>query len=163
MNDRTGRRARLVLLAAGLLASLALGAVGGAVALLAAVRVPMAVTALVALPVVAALVAGWSARARRSSTTVLVGAAMVAAVGFAVLLGLLAFVLVLGRLPAGGARRVVGAHEDAVRARIGHQLHALLRIGRHAGRRRRAAILPGEAEGAGGEPCGTRPGDARRL
>ena len=68
MNDRIGRRARLVLLAAGLLASVALGAVGGTVALLAAVRVPAAVSAVVALPVVAALVAGWSARARRSST-----------------------------------------------------------------------------------------------
>ena len=112
-----GRRARLALLAAGLLAALAVVAVGGAVAFLGGVMIPgaPAVTGAVATVLVGvALVAGWSARARRASTGVLVGAAGFAAVGAAVLLGLLALLLLLGRLPAGAERRVIGPAAVAV-------------------------------------------------
>ena len=57
---------------------------------------------------VAGVAAGWSAQARRSSTGVLVAAAAVTAVGAAILLGLVTLLLLLGRLPAGAERRVVG-------------------------------------------------------
>jgi signal transduction histidine kinase len=103
----SSRRARIALLGAGLLVAAAVAVVGAVVAALGAVRGPVAATALAAVPVLAGLVAGWSATARRASTAVLVGAAGVAAVGAAVLLGLLAFLLLLGRLPAGAERRVV--------------------------------------------------------
>jgi signal transduction histidine kinase len=138
VNDRTGRRARLVLLAAGLLTSTAVVAVGAVAAVVGAVPAAAApvLAAVAAAPALVALVAGGSARARRSSTAVLVTAAQVAAMGLATLLGLFAFVLLLGRLPAGAERRVVAPAAAAV-------LVAALCAGplaRRAGRRMRAAL-----------------------
>jgi signal transduction histidine kinase len=86
---------------------------------------------------------------------------MVAAVCFAILLGLLAFVLVLGRLPAGGARRVVGPVALAVvvsavaagplARRAGRRMRAAL----HAVRRSPDELLADFAENAGrGSPVG---------
>jgi signal transduction histidine kinase len=114
VNDRPGRRARLALLAAGLLVAVAVGVLGVAVGFLGARLAPGAVAALAALAVAAGIAAGWSAQARRSSTGVLVGAAAATAVGAAILLGLVALLLLLGRLPAGAERRVVGPAVVAV-------------------------------------------------
>ena len=108
VNDRPGRRARLALLVAGLLVAVAVGLLGAAIGFLGARLVPGAVAVLAGLAVVAGVVAGWSAQARRSSTGVLVAAAAVTAVCAAILLGLVTLLLLLGRLPAGAERRVVG-------------------------------------------------------
>ena len=155
MTDRTGRRARLALLAAGLLAALTLGAVGAAAALLAAVPVPPVLTAVAVLPVAAALLAGWSAQARRSSTGVLVAAAETAAVGLAILLGLFGLVLLLGRLPMRAEQRVMLPAAAAVvvaavaagplARRTGRRIRAVL----HAVRRSPDELLADFAENAG--------------
>ena len=136
MNDRPSRRARLALLAAGVLVSAAVVAVGAVIAGLGAVMVPAPVAALAAVPAVAGLAAGWSAQARRTSTGVLVAAAQIAAVGVAVVLGLLLLLLFLGRMPAGGERNVVGPAAAAVliTAAVAGPL------ARRAGRRMRAAL-----------------------
>jgi signal transduction histidine kinase len=136
VNDRPGRRARLALLVAGVLASVAVVAVGTAIAFLGAVMVPSVAGPLAAVPVVAAMAAGWSARARRASTGVLVGAASFAAVCVAVLIGLLTLLLLLGRLPAGAERKVVGPAAAAlvVAAALAGP------FARRAGRRMRAAM-----------------------
>jgi signal transduction histidine kinase len=114
VNDRPARRARLALLAAGLLVGVAVLAAGGAADLLGAGLPPGATAALAAVPVALGIAAGWSGQARRSSTGVLVGAAATAAVGVAVLIGLGTLLLLLGRLPAGGERRIVGPAVVAV-------------------------------------------------
>ena len=76
---------------------------------------PGPVGAFATVAVLAGLAAGWSAQARRSSTGVLVAAASVdGGRGIAVLLGLLTLLLLLGRLPAGAERRVVGPAAAAV-------------------------------------------------
>jgi signal transduction histidine kinase len=136
VNDRPSRRARLALLAAGVLVSAAVVAVGAVIAGLGAVMVPAAVAALAAVPALAGLAAGWSAQARRSSTGVLVAAAQIAAVGVAVVLGLLLLLLLLGRMPSGGERHVVGPAAAAVliTAAVAGPL------ARRAGRRMRAAL-----------------------
>ena len=108
VNDRPGRRARLALLVAGLLVAVAVGVLGAAIGFLGTRPAPGAVAVLAGLAVVAGVAAGWSAQARRSSTGVLVAAAAVTAVGAAILLGLVTVLLLLGRLPAGAERRVVG-------------------------------------------------------
>jgi signal transduction histidine kinase len=108
VNDRPGRRARLALFVAGLLVALTIGVLGVAVGVLGAGLPPGAAGAFAAIAVVAGIAAGWSAQARRSSTGVLVAAAAVTAVGAAILIGLVALLLLLGRLPAGAERRVVG-------------------------------------------------------
>ncbi len=155
MNERTGNRARLALLAAGLLASATVVAVGAAVAFLGAVRVPPAVAAVAALPVAVALVAGRSARARRSSTGVLVAAAGAAAAGVAVLLGLLTLLLLLGRLPTGGERRVVGPAAVAVLVAaacagpLARRAARRMRAALHAVRRSPDELLADLAENAG--------------
>ncbi len=108
VNDRPSRRARLALLVAGLLVAVAIGVLGSVIGFLGAGSVPGAVAVLAALAVAAGVAAGWSAQARRSSTGVLVAAAAVTAVGAAILLGLVTLLLLLGRLPAGAERRIVG-------------------------------------------------------
>ena len=114
VNDRPGRRARLALFLAGLLVAVTVGVLGAAVEFLGAALAPGAVASLAAVAVLAGLGAGASAQARRSSTGVLVATASVAAVGAAVLLGLVALLLLLGRLPAGAERRVVGPAAVAI-------------------------------------------------
>jgi signal transduction histidine kinase len=114
VNDRPGRRARLALLVAGLLVAVTVGVLGAAVELLGAALASGVVATLAAVAVLAGLVAGSSAQARRSSTGVLVAAASTAAVGVAVLLGLVALLLLLGRLPAGAERRVIGPGAVAI-------------------------------------------------
>jgi signal transduction histidine kinase len=155
VNDRPGRRARLALLAAGVLTSVAVVAVGAVVAFLGTVMVPSAIAALAALPVVAGLAAGWSAQARRSSTGVLVGAAGIAAIGVAVLLGLLTLLLLLGRLPAGAERRVVGPAAAAVvlaavcAGPLARRASRRMRAALHAVRRSPDELLADFAENAG--------------
>ncbi len=155
MNERTGPRARLALLAAGLLASATLVAVGAAVAFLDTVRVPPAVAAVASLPVVVAVAAGRSARARRSSTDILVAAAGAAAVGVAVLLGLLTLLLLLGRLPVGSERRIVGPAAVAVLVAaacagpLARRAARRMRAALHAVRRSPDELLADFAENAG--------------
>ena len=114
VNDRPGRRARLALFGAGLLVAVAVGVLGAAIGLLGAGLPAGVAGGLAAVAVAAGTAAGWSAQARRSSTGVLVGAAAVTAVGAAILLGLIALLLLLGRLPVGAERRVVGPAVVAV-------------------------------------------------
>ena len=114
VNDRPGRRARLALFVAGLLVAVTVGVLGAAVEFLGAALAPGVVAALAGLAVLAGLAAGASAQARRSSIGVLVATASVAAVGASVLLGLVALLLLLGRLPAGAERRVVGPAAVAI-------------------------------------------------
>jgi signal transduction histidine kinase len=101
------------------------------------------------------LAAGWSAQARRSSTGVLVGAAGFAAVGLAVLLGLLALLLLLGRLPAGAERRVVGPAAAAIvlaaicAAPLARRASRRMRAALHAVRRSPDELLADFAENAG--------------
>jgi signal transduction histidine kinase len=155
VNDRPGRRARLALLAAGLLASVAVVAVGATIAFLGAVMVSSVVAALAAVPAVAGLAAGWSAQARRSSTAVLVAAAGTAAVGVAILLGLLTLLLLLGRLPAGAERRVVGPAAAAVvvaaacAGPLARRAARRTRAALHAVRRSPDELLADFAENAG--------------
>jgi signal transduction histidine kinase len=93
--------ARRTLLLAGLVAAAAIGSVALAAAPLRA-GPPVAVVALLcALPVLLALAAGYSVRARRASTTVLVAAASLAGLAVAVDLGLLLTLLLFGRFPVG--------------------------------------------------------------
>ena len=114
VNDRPGRRARLALFVAGLLVAATVGVLGAAVEFLGAALAPGVVAALAGLAVLAGIAAGASAQARRSSIGVLVATASVAAVGASVLLGLVALLLLLGRLPAGAERRVVGPAAVAI-------------------------------------------------
>ena len=114
VNDRPGRRARLALFVAGLLVAVTVGVLGAAVEFLGAALAPGVVAALAGLAVLAGIAAGASAQARRSSIGVLVATASVAAVGASVLLGLVALLLLLGRLPAGAERRVVGPAAVAI-------------------------------------------------
>ncbi|HEX5811302.1 MAG TPA: hypothetical protein VFY38_04315, partial [Pseudonocardia sp.] len=93
VNDRPGRRGRLALLVAGLLVAAAIVVLGTAIGFLGAAPAPGPVGAFATLAVLAGLAAGWSAQARRSSTGVLVAAASVAAVGAAILLGLITLLL----------------------------------------------------------------------
>jgi len=109
VNERPGRRrARVYLLLAGLLVAASVVAVESTAVLLGAVVPGTVALALVAAPVVAGVAAGFSARARRACTTAMVRASMLAAVGGAVVLGLLALLLLLGRVPAGSEQRMVG-------------------------------------------------------
>jgi signal transduction histidine kinase len=155
VNDRPGRRARLALLAAGVLASIAFVAVGATIAFLGGVMVPSVVGVLAAVPVVAGLAAGWSARARRSSTGVLVGAAGFAAACVAVLAGLLTLLLLLGRLPAGAERRMVGPAAAAVvvaaicAGPLARRATRRTRAALHAVRRSPDELLADFAENAG--------------
>ena len=75
INDRPGRRGRLALLVAGLLVAAAIVVLGTAIGFLGAAPAPGPVGAFATVAVLAGLVAGWSAQARRSSTGVLVAAA----------------------------------------------------------------------------------------
>jgi signal transduction histidine kinase len=129
--------------------------VGATVAFLGAVMVPAAVAALAAVPFVAAFAAGWSAQARRASTTALVGAAGVAAVAGAIVIGLLALLLLLGRLPTGAERRVIGPAAAAVvlaavcAGPFARRAARRMRAALHAVRRSPDELLADFAENAG--------------
>jgi signal transduction histidine kinase len=93
--------ARRTLLLAGLVTAAAIGSVALAAAPLHAGPPWAAVAVLCALPVLLAVAAGYSVRARRARTTVLVAAAYVGGLAVAVDLGLLLTVLLFGRFPVG--------------------------------------------------------------
>jgi len=155
VTDRPGRRARLALLVAGLLVAVAVAVLGAAIGFLGGGFSPGTVGVLAALAVGAGVAAGFSAQARRSSTGVLVAAAAATAVGAAILLGLVAMLLLLGRLPAGAERRVVGPAVVAIvvaaacagpfARRAAHRTRAAL----HAVRRSPDELLADFAENAG--------------
>jgi signal transduction histidine kinase len=98
---------------------------------------PVWVTAVLALtPLVLAAAAGFSARARRASTAVLVAASDFAGLAVAVDAGLILMLLVFGKLP-------IGAQNDLVNpALLGMLLVATLAgpLGRRAGRSARTAV-----------------------
>lgn len=132
-----GRRARRTLLAAGLVVAVGIASVAVCVALLGG-GPPVWVTAvLAAVPLLVSVLAGFSARARRASTLVLVAASDFAGLAVAVDAGLVLMLLLFGRVP-------VGAQLDLVDpALVGMLLVATLAgpLGRRAGRSARNAML----------------------
>ncbi|GAY08630.1 histidine kinase [Pseudonocardia sp. N23] len=132
-----GRRARRSLLLSGLVVGVGIASVAVCVGLLRG-GPPLWVSALLAFaPVVVAVVAGFNARARRASTSVLVAAADFAGLAVAVDAGLVLTLLILGKLPS-------GAQQDLVNpALIGMLLVATLAgpLGRRAGRSARMSLL----------------------
>ncbi|MFC7659721.1 hypothetical protein ACFQV8_29770 [Pseudonocardia benzenivorans] len=106
-----GRRARRSLLLSGLIVAVGVASVAVCVGLLGG-GPPLWVSALIAVaPLVVAVVAGFSGRVRRASTTVLVAASDFAGLAVAVDAGLILTLLVLGRFLAGPARP--GRRRDA--------------------------------------------------
>jgi len=101
--------ARRTLLLAGLVTAAAIGSVALAAAPLRAGPSWVVVAVLCVLPVLLAVAAGYSVRARRATTAVLVAAAHFAGLAVAVDLGLLLTLLLFGRLPVGAQVALVNA------------------------------------------------------
>ena len=101
--------ARRTLLLAGLVTAAAIGSVALAAAPLRAGPPWVVVAVLCALPVLLAVAAGYSVRARRARTTVLVAAADFVGLAVAVDLGLLLTLLLFGRFPVGAQLALVNA------------------------------------------------------
>ncbi|MGI5131906.1 histidine kinase [Pseudonocardia sp. CA-107938] len=130
--------ARRTLVLAGLVTAAAIGSVALAAAPLRAGPSWGVVAILCVLPLLLAVVAGYSVRARRASTAVLVWAANVAGLAAAVDLGLLVTLLLFGRFP-------VGAQVDLVNA----ALVGILLVGTAAGPLGRRAARTARALVAG--------------
>ncbi len=101
-------RAQWSLVGAGVLSGVAVVAVGATATLLGGGPAAVVTAVVAGVCVVAGAVAGLVPALRRSSVTVLVTSAAAAAVAFAVVLGLLAVLLTLGRLPVGAERALGG-------------------------------------------------------
>ncbi|RTL65690.1 MAG: sensor histidine kinase [Pseudonocardiaceae bacterium] len=132
-----GRRARRSLLLSGLIVGIGIASVAVCVGLLRG-GPPLWVSALLSVaPVVIAVVAGFNARARRASTTVLVAASDFAGLAVAVDAGLVLTLLALGKLPTGAQQDLVDP------ALLGMLLVATLAgpLGRRAGRSARMSLL----------------------
>ncbi|MGD9988744.1 GAF domain-containing sensor histidine kinase, partial [Pseudonocardia sp.] len=132
-----GRRARRSLLLSGLVVGTGIASVAVCVGLLRG-GPPLWVSAVLAVaPVVIAVAAGFNARARRASTTVLVAAADFAGLAVAVDAGLVLTLLALGKLPSGAQQDLVDP------ALLGMLLVATLAgpLGRRAGRAARMSLL----------------------
>ncbi|MCW0212091.1 MAG: histidine kinase [Pseudonocardia sp.] len=131
-----GRRARSSLLFSGVLAALGVLGPGAAVGLLGGGPAWWVTLVIAAVPLLAGILAGWSARARRASTSVLVAASDFAGLAIAVCAGLLTLLLVFGRLPLGAERALLDP------ALIAMLVVATLAgpLGRRAARATRAAL-----------------------
>ena len=136
MSAGSGRRARRSLLLSGAVVAAGIASVGLCVQLLGGGPSFGVALALTLAPLVLAVAAGFSARACRASTVVLVAASDFAGLAVAVDLGLILMLLVFGRTP-------VGIQHDLVNpALLGMLLVATLAwpLGRRAGRSTRAAL-----------------------
>jgi signal transduction histidine kinase len=97
--ERPGRRARRALAVAGVLGAVAVGCAAAAAWVLGTAPSLLAVVVAVAVTVLAGMLAGSWAAARRAGATALVVGAAVAALGLTVLLAALVVSLVFGRSP----------------------------------------------------------------
>lgn len=103
----SGRRARSSLLLSGVICAAGVAAPALVAALLGGGPRWWVTLVLAAVPLVAGVAAGWSRRARRNSTAVLVAASDFGGLAVAVSVGLLVLLMVLGRIPLGAEQALL--------------------------------------------------------